>query len=120
MLLVAGVPCAAFAVLSCFQRTLRLAVWLWRIGILAFGWLSGSVIRIGIDAPAPTDDMQTRISLVMAIWIMTILIVLCTLLATAVILRLVPRTREVGRQALRALPFVSMAAIGGYFLPFRF
>jgi hypothetical protein len=118
LLAVGGVPCAVFVALASFHATSRWAVWLWRIGMVAFGWLSGSIIRGGVEAPATTEDLQTRISLVMGIWVLVILTLLLAFFITSLIVWLVPRTRAVGKKALLALALVPVAFVGGYLLRF--
>jgi uncharacterized membrane protein YeiB len=116
MLVVAGLPCAVVVGLASFRRTSSLAVWLWSLGLVVFGWLAGSIIRGGADQPAPTEDMQMRISLVMGIWILAFIVLFMVFVATALLLWAVPRTRHVGRKAVRALTLLPLGAVGGYLL----
>ena len=118
LLAVGGVPCAAFVALASFHATSRCAVWLWRIGMFAFGWLSGSIIRGGVEAPSATEDLQTRISMVMGIWVLVILTLLPTFTIASLIVWLLPRTRSIGKKALLALVLVPVAFVGGYLLRF--
>jgi uncharacterized membrane protein YeiB len=116
MLVVAGFPCGVVAGLASFRRTSSLAVWLWSLGMVVFGWLAGSIIRGGVDQPAPTEDMQMRISLVMGIWIVAFMVLLMVFVATTLLLWAVPRTRQVGRKTFRALTLLPLGAVGGYLL----
>lgn len=72
---------------------------------------------MGAGAPAPTEDMRTRISPVMGVWILMISLSLGVLVVTAGPLRVIPRTREVGERALRALMLVPRGPLwDGYYL----
>lgn len=99
-------PAVLCGALAAFDRTRRIAVWVFRAFVFLVGWLGGLVIA----QPASEGDKAFAMDIIRVLWLFALVAVLVPFTVVGLFLVLRPSTRACGKQVVLSLTLLPLGA----------